>query len=567
MPEKIYYHDGPNRFVEVPKCDLLTFLFESEHCPTLDETPLHLNAEIPSQIITKKDLRDLTERVAHGLRTNYGIGANGPNKDVVTVISHGQPFVSVAFYGTIAAGGVYSAASPSSTVAELARQITIGNSHLVICGQEMKELVSQAAKQCNLPLERVLVLESNPSLKFCSLEGNINVVSDKRLTWQRITDPTALEKSLIVILWSSGTTGLPKGVMLSHKNLVSETFLVSVSGKAWAAKEMEAGREIPPVRTLAHLPISHIAGVFGYLIGPFSAGGLVIWMGKYEWKKLLSLAKQYKITSFYTVPSIYLRIAKSPDVTDQFSHLVGAATGAAPMDGDLQTAASKKLGDGSQVVIGQTWGLSETTGAVTMMPKGVDDYTGCIGYIIPNVELRMVDESYNDVEPGQPGEFLLRGPMITQGYYNNPQATKDTFHDGWFCTGDIGIQRNGKFYVIDRKKELLKYKGLQVAPAEIENLLITHPEIREAAVCGVPSPEDPGSDIPRAYIVADPARVSEQAVKDFVKDRLSPYKQLRGGVVFVKELPKNAIGKLLRRELKERATAELGLDKNGGLKL
>ncbi|PGG95519.1 hypothetical protein AJ79_10014 [Helicocarpus griseus UAMH5409] len=567
MSQKIYYHDGPNKFVDVPKYDLLSFLFESEHCAAVDETTLHLDADNPSQVITKESLRDLTERIAYGLRTNYGFGSNGPNKDVVTVISYGQPLVSAAFYGTLAAGGVYSAASPSSTVAELARQITIGNSRLVICGKEMKELVSQAAKQCNLPLDRVLVLESNPSYKFYSLEGNVNVISDGKLTWQRITDPAELKKSLIVILWSSGTTGLPKGVMLSHENLVAEAYIMSLSGREWAAKEVEAGRELPALRTIAHLPISHIAGLFGYLIGPFYGGGLVVWMGKYEWKKLLRLVKQYEITSFYTVPSIYLRIAKSPEVTDHFKHLAAANTGAAPMDGELQTTASKKLGDGKQTVIGQTWGLSETTGAVTMQPKGVSDYTGCIGYILPSVELRMVDDDYNDVETGQPGELLVRAPMVTQGYYNNPQATKDAFHDGWFCTGDIGVIRDGKFYVVDRKKELLKYKGLQIAPAEIENLLFTHPDIKEAAVCGVPSQEDPGSDIPRAYVVADPTRISEQAVKDFVKDRLAPYKQLRGGVAFVDELPKNAIGKLLRRELKERAKKELGFDGKGGAKL
>ncbi|EEH49929.1 uncharacterized protein PADG_06008 [Paracoccidioides brasiliensis Pb18] len=567
MPQKIYYHDGPDKFVDVPKYDLLTFLFESEHGLAVDETALHLAADNPSQVLTKKDLRDLTERVAYGLRTNYGIGANGPNTDVVTVVSYGHPFVPAAFYGTIAAGGVYSAASPSSTVADLARQVTVGNSRLIICGKEMKEVASQAAKQCNLPLDRVLVLESDPAFKFCSLEGNVNVISEGKLTWQRITDPAALTKSLIVILWSSGTTGLPKGVMISHENLVAEAYIPSLSGRKWAAKEIEAGRELPGIRTLAHLPISHIAGLFGYLVGPLYAGGLVIWMGKYEWKKLLALAKLYEITTFYTVPSIFLRISKSPDVTDQFKHITNAVTGAAPMDAELQVAASKKVGDGSKTLIGQTWGLSETTGSITMMPKGVYDDTGCVGYILPNVELRMVDDDFNDVETGQPGELLVRAPMVTQGYYNNPQATKDAFHDGWFCTGDIGVVRNGKFYVVDRKKELLKYKGLQVAPAEIEGLLDTHPEIKEAAVCGIPSPDDPGSDIPRAYIVADPTRISEQEVKQFVKDRLAPYKQLRGGVVFVDELPKNAVGKLLRRELKERAKQELGLNTNGGAKL
>ncbi|KAK2753856.1 hypothetical protein FQN55_000220 [Onygenales sp. PD_40] len=562
MAEKIYYHAGPQKFVDVPKLDLMTLLFESEYCPAVDDTLLHLDADHPYKIITKNGLRDLSERVAHGLRTNYGIGANGPNKDVVTVISYGQPLVAAAFYGTIGAGGVYSAASPSSTVTELARQITIGKSRLVICGKEMKELTAQAAKQCNLPLDRVLVLESYPKYSLSSLEGNINVISEERLTWQRITDPEALKRSLVVILWSSGTTGLPKGVMLSHLNIVSEVYIMTLSGRQWAAKQIAAGQELPQFRTLAHLPISHIAGLFGYLVGPFYSGGLVVWMGKYEWKKMLRLIKEYEITSFYTVPSIYLRIAKSPDVTDHFKWLANANTGAAPMDGELQTSASRKLGTGN-TVIGQTWGLSETTGAVTMMPKGVDDYTGCIGHVLPNVELRMVDDDYNDVETGQPGELLVRAPMVTEGYYDNPQATKDAFHDGWFCTGDIGIIKNGLFYVVDRKKELLKYKGLQIAPAELENLLFTHPDIKEAAVCGVTSPDDPGSEVPRAYVVADPARISEQSVKDFVKDRLAPYKQLRGGVVFVDELPKNAIGKLLRRELRERAKRELGLDKKG----
>lgn len=188
-----------------------------------------------------------------------------------------------------------------------------------------------------------------------------------------------------------------------------------------------------------------------------------------------------------------------------------------------------------------------------------------------------MDEDYNDVEPGQEGEMLVRSPLVTQGYFNNPQATKDSFHGDWFCTGDIGVMRDGKFYIVDRKKasepciihpqsdlttllqELLKYKGLQVAPAEIENLLFTHPKIQEAAVVGVNLPDDPGTDLPRAYVVADRSQVTEDEIKEFVKERLAPYKQLRGGVVFVSELPKNAVGKYLRRELRDRAKKEMGL--------
>ncbi|KAK1077109.1 hypothetical protein LTR33_008365 [Friedmanniomyces endolithicus] len=559
---RIYRHPTQPT-VELPPVDLLTLLFDSEHSLAQDDTILHQEAANPSNTVNKRQLRDLVERIAHGLRTNYGIGAQGPNKDVVTVISYGQMLVSAAFFGVIAAGGVYSAASPSSTVAEPARQVKIGNSRLLICGKEHQAVTTRAAEECGLPLSSVLLLESSPEWKLRSLEGGIDVVSSSRLSWQTITDQQALKDSLITILWSSGTTGLPKGVMLSHENLVAETYITALSGRQWAAKEIEKGNELPAVqyRTLGHLPISHIAGLFGYLLAPMYSGGSVVWMRKYNWEDMLKCLKQYEITAFYTVPSIFLRISKSPEVTDHFKHLVGASTGAAPMDGKLQMAANAKLGSGQDAMIGQTWGLSETTGAITMMPKGESDTTGSISPILPSVERRMVDDDFNDVESGQEGELLVGSPLVTNGYYNNPQATKDAFHDGWFCTGDIGSLRDGKFYIVDRKKELLKYKGLQVAPAEIENVLFTHPQIKEAAVVGVPAPDDPGTDWPRAYVVpVAPDAVSEDDVKAWVADRLAPYKQLRGGVMFVDgELPKNAIGKFLRRELRDRAKREMGI--------
>ncbi|KAI1851308.1 hypothetical protein JX266_003383 [Neoarthrinium moseri] len=554
---RIYTHPTMAK-VDVPNIDLLTMLFDSEHAVSLPDSVLHVDAKLPHNRLTKAMLRDLTQRVAHGLRENYGIGSSGPNKDVVTVISHGDYILSGVFFGILGAGGVYSAASPSSTVSELARQIKLGKSNLVVCDRDHVDVVSKAAAQCKLPERNILVLESSPwSLK--SLDGSIDGISTKTLPWQRITDPKALKESLIVILWSSGTTGLPKGVMISHRNLVAESWILSLGPRKWVEEQVAAGTFTPiENRSIAHLPTSHIAGLFGYFISPVFSSGTLYWMRKYNWKDMLNYAAKYKITTLYTVPSIYLRISKSSDVTDQFASLAAANTGAAPMDGDLQKAANDRLGDGKVHMLGQTWGLSETTGAVTAVPPGEPDDTGSIGSILPSVELRLVDEDFKDVEPGQEGELVLKSPVVTNGYYDNPQATKDSFHDGWFLTGDIGVLRNGKFYVVDRKKELLKYKGLQVAPAEIEGLLFAHPLIKEAAVVGLPDPS--AGDLPRAYVVPEEkGRISEDDVKKYVASKLAAHKQLRGGVVFVDEIPKSAIGKLLRRELRERAKREVKL--------
>jgi long-subunit acyl-CoA synthetase (AMP-forming) len=425
-----------------------------------EDTVLHHDADNPDNKLTKGQIRDLAQRIAYGLRHNYGIGANGPNKDVVTVISYGQILVPAALYGVITAGGVYSAASPSSTVAELHRQVDIGQSNLIICGSEHKDVASKAAQEANLPLKNVLLLDSTAgSWSLKSLDNSINVIASQKLSWQPITDPTALRDSLIVILWSSGTTGLPKGVMLSHQNLVAETYITSLSARSWAAKEIEKGTFVPKQHsTLAHLPISHIAGLFGYLIGPMYAAATVIWMRRYVWEDLVRNLKKYRITGWYTVPSIWLRISKSPELTrEDLSALEGVSTGAAPMDGVLMKNVNRKVGAGSEKLIGQTWGLSETTGAVTAAqkddPRGSDD-TGSIGYILPSVELRVVNDDYEDVDDPetQEGELLVRSPLVTRGYFRNEEATREAFRDGWFCSGDVGVLRGGKFYVVDRKK-------------------------------------------------------------------------------------------------------------------
>ncbi|TVY81947.1 putative acyl-coenzyme A synthetase, partial [Lachnellula suecica] len=529
---------------------------DSSHCGSGEETVLHIEAANLSNGITKSQARDLTKQVAYGLRHLYGIGQNGSGKDVVVCISSGQPLLPILFYGVIAAGGVYSAASASFSTSELSRQIKQGSSNLIFCSEDAKDVAIQSAKECGVPLNRVIVISSSPEWSMRAVEGRGSCLPSKgRLDWARITDPKELENSLICLLYSSGTTGVPKGVELSHTNIVSECFILSQISRESIAKRIERGEPQFEYRTLAHLPAAHIAGVQGYFVNPFYMGGSVYWMPKFDFAKFLEYNKKFRITFFFTVPPIYLLIAKTPTVTDQFDSLEVAVSGAAPLGPELQAAASKKLGRG-KCFIAQTWGLSETTGSVTGMPRDQRDSTGSVSPIIPNMSFRFVDDDGRDVNEGEEGEILVKGPVVTKGYYGNPQATKDSFLDGWFCTGDVGVWKNGLTYIVDRKKELIKYKGIQVAPAELEALLLTHPQILDAAVIGV---QTEATEVPRAYVVKD-GDVTEEEIQQFVKSKVADYKRLRGGVRFLDIIPKSPSGKILRKDLRVVAAQETRKD-------
>lgn len=368
----------------------------------------------------------------------------------MVVISSGQILLPVLFYAVICAGGVYSAANASATVPELVQQVRQGGAHLIACSEDARDVAVETAKECGIPLDRVLVLESR-SRSLRSVQGSISCMSQQELDWARITDPQELEDSVICLLYSSGTTGVPKAVLLSHKNITAEALIPQYIVREWMLREATRNPAAPPVeyRTLAHLPAAHIAGCQGYFINPVVAGGPVYWMPKFDFPKFLEYNKKFRITFFFTVPPIYLLIAKSPLVTDQFESLVHAISGAAPMGKELQQLAARKLG----CHISQTWGLSETTGSVTAQPWDVNDETGSIAPLLPNTSMRIVDDEDRDVDEGNPGEMLVKGPMVTKGYFRNEQATKEAFTaDGWFRTGDIGLRRDGMFYVVDRKK-------------------------------------------------------------------------------------------------------------------
>ncbi|KAK0385486.1 hypothetical protein NLU13_6666 [Sarocladium strictum] len=531
--------------VELPYVDILTLLYDSKLAKTTEETPLHAEARDPDRVITKAHARKLTKSFAHFLRNHYGIGATGAGKDVVVGVSLGQSALACFFHGVLAAGGVYSAASPAATASELARQLRDGGARVLTCSKELQSVALKAAAEAGLPPSNVIILESYPEITLSN--GDRSRVCDFRqsLDWELVTDPKALANRTACLVYSSGTTGLPKGVRLSHLNLVAETYLVSVLTRPTSDEWEKDGWE---GRTIGHLPTAHIAGIQGYFINPMFEGHIVYWMPSFNFEQFVKYCATLKITGMFSVPPIWMAIAKHPSVKDQFRHLRSAISGAAPLSTEIQAAVGDKI-DGD---LRQTWGLTENGGSATYAPPDRTDTLGSLGQLLPNVEMRLVDEDGKDVPPGQPGEAWLRGPIVAMGYHNNDEANRLTFtSDGWMKTGDILRVEKDLVYVVDRKKEMIKYKGLQVAPAELEGVLASHPGVGDAAVVGILSG---GNEVPKAYVVRAPGaadKVSAEALMQYVKERVAPYKQLRGGVEFLDVIPRSPSGKILRRKLRE----------------
>jgi acyl-CoA synthetase (AMP-forming)/AMP-acid ligase II len=343
---------------------------------------------------------------------------------------------------------------------------------------------------------------------------------------------------LVALPYSSGTTGINKGVMLTHRNLVAN---LCQGAPALLAGEGE--------RLIAVLPFFHIYGLVVLMAAALSRGSTLVTMPRFDLEQFLALLQDQRITRAYVAPPIVLALAKHP-LVDKYdlSALKSVFSGAAPMDASLERACHERLG--CEVI--QGWGLTETSPVVTTnhnTPRGPQP--GSVGVPLPNTEMRVVDPATGaDVSRGETGELLVRGPQVMAGYLNAPEATEAMLDpDGWLHTGDLGrIDEHGYVYIVDRVKELIKYKGLQVAPAELEAVLLSHPEVADAAV--VRFPDEEAGEVPKAFVVAR-GQVDPEALMAFVAERVAPHKKVRR-VEFVDEIPKAASGKILRRLLIER---------------
>jgi acyl-CoA synthetase (AMP-forming)/AMP-acid ligase II len=353
-----------------------------------------------------------------------------------------------------------------------------------------------------------------------------------------------LGRDLAALPYSSGTTGLPKGVMLTHRNLVANVAQVEA---------VDDGDEADVL--IGILPFFHIYGMTVIANVALRRGQTVVTMPRFDLPQFLQLVQDHRVTKAYLVPPILVALAKHP-LVDQYdlSSLRSIVSGAAPLGADLARAVVDRLG----CEVKQGYGMTETSPVTHYVPshRTWTKY-GSIGPTVPGVEARLVSvETGEDVAEGEPGELWVRGPNVMAGYLGNEKATSETIDgDGWLHTGDIAVvDVDGDYTVVDRVKELIKYKGYQVPPAELEALLIAHDAIADAAV--IPIPDAEAGEIPRAYVVLKPGHeLSEDDVMAYVAERVAPYKKVRE-VRFTDEIPKSASGKILRRVLVDAARAE-----------
>jgi acyl-CoA synthetase (AMP-forming)/AMP-acid ligase II len=506
--------------VEIPATPLTAFVLR--HAGELADQPALIDGT-SGLTLTYADLVDQVHRFAGGLAA-AGIGRG----DVVAIMAPNMPAYAVVFHGTALAGGAITTINPTYTADEVRHQLNDSGARILVTISPMAPVALQAAE--GTKVERVV------SLDPCDLDG---VGAFGELLGEPLTDQVAIDpaEDVVTLPYSSGTTGLSKGVELTHRNLVAN--LVQVE------------QVLPLERSevmLSVLPFFHIYGMQVLMNGALAAGGTVVTMPRFDLEQFLTLASTHRIKRGVVVPPIVLALAKHP-LVDQFdlSSVQQLFSGAAPLGAELAAEAAARLD--CEVV--QGYGMTELSPVSHATPDG-EGRPGTIGILVPNTEARIVDpETGVDLGVGEDGELWVRGPQVMKGYLNNPTATAATIDaDGWLHTGDIGhVDDAGHYLIVDRLKELIKYKGFQVPPAELEALLVTHPAVADVAVIGVPDEE--AGELPKAFVVLKPgAEATAEELQDFVAGQVAHYKQIRI-VSFTDEIPKSASGKILRRLLRD----------------
>lgn len=522
-----------------------------------------------------RELYEDALRFANSLR-NSGFGKG----DVIAIHMPNCPQYVIAYYGILLSGATFSPTNPLLPPKDLAYQLNDCGAKAVVTWDLAAPVIQAVYTNTNIQLAIVTgdkeVLEDQfiDTSKF-----NNNWVSFREFVMKGEAkeldvsiDP---KKDLAHLAYTGGTTGPSKGVMLPHYNVVTNTIQFNCWGNAHLPKVTNDGLIIEPVdekltggieeylsktgedKLVNLTPWFHAMGTVGYLNNPFLGGATLILHQRFDPELYLQDAEKYKVTNIGGAPPIFVALVRHPDFMKRdLSSVKKINSGAAPLPVELINALQKRF---PNAIINEAYGLTEITMGALANPsfKSGTRKVGTVGIPVFDTEVKIspIDGGDEALPASVEGEICLKGPQVMLGYYNKPEETKAVLQDGWLRTGDIGVMdEDGFVSIVDRKKDMLIYKGYNVYPRELEEILFTHPSVANAAVIGKPDPEV--GEIPKAYVtLKENESVLEEELMKFVNEQVVPYKKIRE-LEYIDEIPVSAAGKVLKRVLRDREVTQ-----------
>lgn len=521
------------------------WLFNSPYSPINNYPPSELagfqNA-ITKERVNWADVKKYSTYISTALVKEYNLKEG----DTVALFSQNTVWYPVAMFAGLRVGAKISGASPAYNVEEMTFALKTADAKLLMTTPGSMGIASASAKAAGIPQSNIFLLEGElPG--YTTVQDLIRMGKSYGESGQTTAfkiPPGKKNKDVCGFLsFSSGTTGLPKAVMISHQNVIAQCLQVQQLTPETQKKVM------------AVLPLFHITGLVHQMHLPILINAEVVMLPQFSMEKILDVIVEYQLKELLLVPPIIIRLVRDP-LVDRYdlSHVVRFSSGAAPLSEEIIDQLQKKF---PHTGFKQGYGMTESCSCITAHPPDKYDYKYAHsgGAIVASTEVKIIKDDGTEGDIGEDGEVLARGPQVVMGYLNNEKATRETFDaDGFLHTGDRGsISEEGMIYISDRIKELIKVKGIGVAPAELEDLLLGHPKVEDVAVMSIR--DDYSGELPKAYVVLKPGIQESTAVGKeiiaFVKEKKVRYKWVKE-VEFISEIPKSPSGKILRRVLRDK---------------